>query len=104
MLCDALDIDQLLNADSFLIKKVITPLLEEVIGIGATEFSDSVSDYMIMAKNANYEQGAGRSLEGNLTWNYEQTQKQMLIDTALKLVEKDVDKLSGLVFPIKAYK
>jgi hypothetical protein len=63
-----------------------------------TEFTNLAADYLIMARNSGYERNIQHYLEENPTWNYEQAQKQALIDAALKLAEKDIDKLSGLMF------
>ena len=98
LLIDKYGAGRLLQKDGKFLKKAANKILSWVADGETEKLANTLADYVLMADNSNYKQNIQHYLEENPTWNYEQAQKQALIDAALKLAEKDIDKLSGLVF------
>jgi hypothetical protein len=98
LLIDKYGAGRLLQKDGKFLKKAANKILGWVADGETEKLANTLADYVLMADNSNYKQNIQHYLEENPTWNYEQAQKQALIDAALKLAEKDIDKLSGLMF------
>ena len=93
-------IDRFLEADSSLIRKKINGMLGDTLGGSAMEISNLVADYVIMAKNSDYEEKIKRYLTENPFWSYEQATEQAIIDTVLQIAGAGIGNLfEGLVLP-----
>lgn len=90
MLFERYEIDDLLNADDHLIRSMGNQMINEFVGASATEVVDLATDYLVMAKNSDYEQNIQKYLAENPTWDYTQAEKQALMDSALKIAEKGI--------------
>ena len=75
-------------------------MLGDTLGGSAMEISNLVADYVIMAKNSDYEEKIKRYLTENPFWSYEQATEQAIIDTVLQIAGAGIGNLfEGLVLP-----
>jgi NAD(P)H-hydrate repair Nnr-like enzyme with NAD(P)H-hydrate epimerase domain len=66
-------------------------ILSDTFGESTSEIYDLAADYLIMARNSNYEQSIQRYLAEHPSWSYEQATEQALIDAVVQIVGAGVE-------------
>ena len=91
MLFEKFELNSLLKADNNLLKNMGNKILSDTFGESASEIYDLAADYLIMARNSNYEQSIQRYLAEHPSWSYEQATEQALIDAVVQIVGAGVE-------------
>jgi hypothetical protein len=87
------------ESEGELLERAINKTSGEWIDGKTTNIANSLVTYIVIGENSNYKENIRYYLEEHPDWNYEQAERQALLNAALKAAEADVDKWSSLIFP-----